>query len=117
MELTKEILEDIFQITRQVSKNNMTLTEGKNELVRLYGINPNSATMSIRSLRHMINGERYRRALTIDATDYFLARIKKEDGESALKVALAGLSAHIDYRTLTGVLVPGLQSVLAKHSS
>lgn len=117
MELSKEILEDIFQITRQVNKRKMTLTEGKNELVRLHGFNPNSATMSIRSLRHMISGERYRRALTIDATDYFLARIREEDGDKALQVALVGLSAHIDYRASTGVLVPGLQSILAKHSS
>lgn len=116
MELTKDILEDVFQITRQVKAGNISVAEGKADLVHTHGFNPNSATMSIRSLCHLIKGERYRRALTIEATDYFLSRIREEDGEEALRTALEGLSSHIEYRDSTGVNVPGLQSVLDKHS-
>ena len=116
MELSQEILEEIFEVTRQVDRGDITLTKGRDDLVRAYGFNANSANMTIRSLRHMLNGERYRRALTLDATDYFLGRIREEYGNNGLQKALAGLSAHIDYRHSTGVAVPGLQTILAKHS-
>lgn len=116
MELSKDVLEDVFRIARQVKGGDITLAKGKTTLVCSHGFNPNSAAMTIRSLCHMMNGERYRRALTIEATDYFLRRIKEEDGSEGLWRALKGLSSHIDYRHSTGVNVPGLQSVLAKHS-
>lgn len=115
MELTKEILEDVFQLARQVKAGDITLTKGKDDLARVHGFNQNSATMTLRSLIHLHKGERYRRALTIDATDYFLARIREEDGDAALQTALQGLAAHIDYRGSKGVNVPGLQTVLAKY--
>ncbi|QJE01588.1 hypothetical protein HH212_17410 [Massilia forsythiae] len=116
MKLSQEILEEIFEVTRQVDRGDITLTKGRDDLVRAYGLNSNSANMTIRSLRHMLNGERYRRALTLDATDYFLDRIREEYGSNGLQKALAGLSAHIFYRHSTGVAVPGLQTILAKHS-
>jgi 5-methylcytosine-specific restriction protein A len=116
MKLSEDILEEIFQLTRQVDRAEITLTKGRDDLVRAYGFNANSASMTIRSLRHLLNGERYRRALTLDATDYFLRRIRDQYGNHGLQKALAGLSAHIDYRHSTGVAVPGLQTILAKHS-
>lgn len=116
MELSQEILEKVFQVARQVDRGDLTLTQGRDDLVRAYGFNANSANMTIRSLRHMLNGERYRRALTLDATDYFLVRIREEYGAHGLQKALEGLSAHIDYRHSTGVTVPGLQIILAKYS-
>jgi len=116
MRISHDILEEIFQVTRQVDRGDITLTKGKDNLVRAYRFNANSANMIIRSLRHMLNGESYRRALTLDATDYFLGRIREECGNHGLQKALVGLSAHIDYRHSTGVPVPGLQIILAKHS-
>lgn len=116
MELSTAVLEDVFQVTRQVKNGDITLTNGTTDLVRIHGFNSNSASMTIRSLRHLINGERYRRALTVEATDYFLGRIREEYGSEGLRVALRGLSSHIDYRHSTGVNVPSLQSILAKHS-
>jgi 5-methylcytosine-specific restriction protein A len=116
MELNQKILEEIFQVTRQVDRGDITLTQGRDDLVRAHGLNANSANMTIRSLRHMLHGERYRRALTMDATDYFLGRIQEEYGNQGLQKALVGLSAHIDYRHSTGVAVPGLQTILARHS-
>jgi 5-methylcytosine-specific restriction protein A len=116
MELSQEILEEVFQVTRQVDRGDITLTKGRGDLVRAYVLNVNSANMAIRSLRHMLNGENYRRALTVAATDYFLGRIRKEYGPQGLQKALAALSAHINYRHSTGVNVPALQTILAKHS-
>lgn len=115
VELKQETLEEIFRVTQQVDRGDITLTKGRDDLVRAWGLNANSANMTIRSLRHLLNGERYRRALTLDATDYFLRRIRDEYGNQGLQKALAGLSAHIDYRHSTGVAVPGLQVILSKH--
>jgi 5-methylcytosine-specific restriction protein A len=109
-------LEEIFQITQQVDLGSITLTKGKDDLERAHGLNTNSANMTIRSLRHMLHGERYRRALMMDTTDYFLRRIQEEYGDLGLQKALVGLSAHIDYRHSTGVEVPGLQTMLARYS-
>jgi 5-methylcytosine-specific restriction protein A len=116
MELSPKILEEVFQVTRQVDRGDITLPKGRDDLVRAYGLNANSANMTIRSLRHMLNGESYRRALTVEATDYFLGRIREEYGSQGLQKALAALTAHIDYRHSTGVNVPGLQTILVKHS-
>ncbi|WP_314437102.1 hypothetical protein [Massilia timonae] len=116
MELSKDILESIFQLTQQVNSGRISLGDGRDELVRMFGFNPNSARINIRSLRHMLNGERYRRALTIGATDYFLQRIREEYGNDGLRKALAGLSAHIEYRNSQNVKVPGLDTILAKYS-
>ena len=115
MELSPQVLEDILSITRAVKAERLTLSEGKTDLGRAHGLNPNSAAITIRSLKHMLNGERYRRALTVDATDYFLRRIREEDGNQGLELALASLLSHIDYRHSTGVNVPSLQTLLAKH--
>lgn len=41
--------------------------------------------MAIRSLRHWLNGVRYHRAPTPDATDYFLHRIREEYGNLGLQ--------------------------------
>jgi 5-methylcytosine-specific restriction protein A len=99
-----------------VDGGDITLTKGRDDLVRAYGLNANSAKMTIRSLRHILNGEGYRRAMTVPATDYFLGRIREECGPQGLQKALAAVSAHIDYRHSAGVKVPALQTVLAKHS-
>jgi len=114
MQLTKDILEDVFRTARKVKTGQITLAQGGTILVGAHRLNQNSAAMMLRSLVHLHKGERYRRALTIGATDYFLTRIREEDGQAGLQTALRGLSAHIDYRESSGVRVPGLQSILAK---
>lgn len=85
MELSQDTLEEIFQVARQVDRGDITQTKDRDDLVRAYGLNVNSANMTIRSLRHLLKGERYRRALTLGATDYFLGRIRDECGEQGLQ--------------------------------
>jgi hypothetical protein len=77
------MLADIFYLAQQIGRGEVTPTAGRDKLVNSHGFNCNSANMSIRSLRHLLNGERYRRALTLDAPDYFLRRIGEEYGNQA----------------------------------
>lgn len=116
MKLSNEMFERIFTTARSVHLSEKTLAIGSAELVSAYGLNPNSVKITIRSLIHLFQGERYRRAITIDLTDYALRRINENYGGKALRIALRGLSAHIDYRQSFGNAVPGLQSLLSKHS-
>lgn len=115
MNLEIAVLEDIYKITRNIDGGGLSLSKGRDELVRMYGLNQNSAAMTLRSLRHMFNGERYRRALSLPVTDFCLNKIFEDEGAIALQRALTGLSAHIDYRHAGGVNVPGLQTLLAQH--
>lgn len=117
MELTKNVLEDVFQLTQKFAAGQTTLSQARDILVRNHNFNANSASITVRSLCHLLKGERYRRALTIGATDYFLSRIAEEDGKEGLRKALQGLSLHIEYRENdNGVNPKGLRSVLSKYS-
>lgn len=116
MKQSDEVLEGIFQVACLVDRGIISRSKGADNLAMAYQLNRNSAKMAIRSLRHLINGERYRRALTLDATDHFLRRIREEYGDPGHHRALSGLSAHIEYRHSTGVAVPGLEALLTKHS-
>lgn len=98
IELNQVILEDIFYLAQQVDRGEITSTAGRDKLVISYGLNPNLANMSIRFLRHLLNGKRYRRALTLGATDYVMRRISNEYGSQGMNTALRGLFAHIEYR-------------------
>lgn len=116
MEQSKAALEDIFQLTQQVNRSEISLKKGTDDLVKAYGFKPSSANSTIRSVRHMLNGERYRRRVTTQITEYVMGRISEEYGPSGLRKALTGLSAHIDYLHSLNVNAPGLQTVLAKFS-
>ena len=72
--------------------------------------------MTLSSVGHLLRGEVYKRALTIQIVEYVLSRVNEENGVAGLRKTLEGLSAHIDYRNSGGVNVPGLQTVLAKFS-
>lgn len=56
MELSREILEEVFQIAQQVDRGEIAMTKGRDSLVRAYGFNANSANMLVRSLRHLSTG-------------------------------------------------------------
>lgn len=115
MEISERMFEDMLSVAREVRSGGITLAEARASLVREHGFNPNTAAMNVRSLCHLLRGERYRRALTIDATDHFLRRIREQDGSDGLRMALQGLSLHVEYRRSTGVEVPGLQRLLEKY--
>jgi 5-methylcytosine-specific restriction protein A len=116
MELSENALDDIFDLSQQVAKSQVTLTEAAKNLCKSHGIKETSGSMTLSSVGHLLGGEVYKRALTIQIVEYVLSRVNKESGVAGLSKSLEGLSAHIDYRNSGGVKVPGLQTVLAKFS-
>jgi len=116
MELSKKALDDIFELSQQVARSQVTLTKAAESLNMSHGIKETSGRMTLSSVAHLLSGEVYKRALTIQIVEYLLSRVNEESGVSGLRKALVGLSAHIDYRNSGGVNVPGLQTILAKFS-
>lgn len=116
MELSIKALDDIFELSQQVAKSQLTLTKGAESLSKYHGIKESSGRMTLSSVRHLLSGQVYKRALTIQIVEYVLSRVNEENGAAGLRKALTGRSAHIDYRNAGAVNVPGLQTVLAKFS-
>lgn len=115
-ELGNDVLEAIFRVCQQVDRGEISLRQGTDDLVDSYGLNRNSAIGTIRSVRHMLHGERYRRTLTIQVTNYVLTNINEQYGSSGLRRALEGLAGHIHYLASLGTNAPGLQKVFDTFS-
>lgn len=116
MELDTKALEHIFKLSQQVARSQTSLAKAADILHKQHAIKESSGRMTLSSLGRLLNGEVYKRALTIQIVEYALARVSDESGPIGLRQTLKGLSAHIDYRNSGGVNTPGLQTVLAKFS-
>jgi hypothetical protein len=116
MELSTSALDDIFALAQQVSQSEVTLVMAAESLHKSHGIKESSGRMTLNSVSRLVSGEVYKRALTIQIVEYVLSKVSEERGQRGLRIALAGLSAHIDYRNSGNVSVPGLQTVLAKFT-
>lgn len=103
---------------KRVYAGEITRSDAANLLHRKYGINENSARDLIDGYKHLRRGEVFKRALSAPDLDYYLQRIHDEDGEDALRAALAASWLHIAYyegkRRLT---LHKLRSVIAQHQS
>jgi len=60
-------------------------------------LSQSSLTMYLQSLKEMLRGGQYTRALKNDDTDYFLALIQRHLGQAALHSALSAMDQHITY--------------------
>jgi len=82
------------------------------------GINRGSAQFLVYGVTHLLRGECYTRALSIQATDDYLTWIRRDRGDSALANGLKALKLHIDYyEDIRKTHRPGLHELLAKHSA
>lgn len=75
---------------------NKGITKALEELAKI-GINRASASNYIYNLRHMLNGERYQRAMSVESTDDILGWIYRDYRNDGLKNAVSALEKHIPY--------------------
>ncbi len=61
------------------------------------GLNEASATFFVYNLRHMLKGELYQRAMSVEATRAFFGWIHRDFGDEGLRMALRALERHIPY--------------------
>lgn len=116
MKIDRTKYAEAYQFGQKVYAKTTRLMDAKKHLVAL-GINGNSAMDYVYGLRQMLNGHRYERTLSTEATDDFLKWIKRDYGEQKYRSAIAALRQHIEYyQSLTKSPMRGLRAVLQKHS-
>lgn len=99
-----------YAYARQVHAGTMRLTDAKERLAEI-GVNPNSAADFIYILKHMLNGEVYKRAMSSGATEDFILWIRRDYGENSFRNALSALRLHIPYN---GGAMRGHKALLAR---
>lgn len=96
---------------RKVHAGTMRPKDAKKHLVDV-GLNSNSAADFIYIFRQMVRGQIYKRAMSADATKYFIRSIRRDYGEAVFQNALAALRAHIPYN---GGAMLGHLAILDKY--
>ncbi len=79
------------------AKNNQGITAEIGRLHKNTGVKRSTASNYIYNLRQMLRGELYQRAMSVEATDDFLAWIHRDYGADGLKSAVSALEKHIPY--------------------
>jgi 5-methylcytosine-specific restriction protein A len=95
--ITEEMVKQSYEIAKQVFKQEITLTTGREILANQHHWDYGSAGDYINNFGHLMRGERYTRTMNGFGTYYFLSHILADYGQDALKTALTAVSAHIEY--------------------
>lgn len=93
---TNEQIHKAYEIAKKVHLNEISVSDGANILADT-GLKKSSAFDYIYAYSKLIQGRLYTRTINAYATDYYLDRIHKENGITALKTALLALYQHIEY--------------------
>jgi hypothetical protein len=91
-----------YRIAKKVYLGDLGRTEGRNEIVKLTGMNEGSAGDYVTDFLAMMNGEQYARTLNEYSTRYFLDNILKDFGIEYLKSALLACKKHAKYYASLG---------------
>ncbi len=95
--LTSDMSAVAYGIAKKVYEGLLGRGEGKDEIVKLTGMNAGSAADYISAFLAMMSEEKYIRTLNESATRYFLDHILEEYGELFLQKAVAACRKHADY--------------------
>lgn len=95
--LNKVMIEQLYQLAKNVYLGKISMAKAKENAEYLYGINPRTAEGYIRDLAHMLAGEKYIRTMNEQATRYFLDNILKDFGKEALSASLMAICKHKEY--------------------
>jgi len=94
--ITKKIIQETYEIAKQVFQEKISLKEGIKILEKI-GMNKNTASDYIYNYLNLIQGKTFTRTTNADATEYYLEKIHQENGKKGLEKALLALSQHFDY--------------------
>lgn len=119
MKINQSLIESAYQIAKRYYSANgdYRITDAKNDLAAL-GVNPNSAVDMVNNFKHLLDGERYTRTLSVSATESYLKWIERDYEIRFLRNSISALRQHIEYyRTLTGTPMSGHVTLLAKYDA
>lgn len=106
-----------YAVARQVFHSTLSPTEGANKIHSDSGMNVNSARDHIYVYKHLRLGLEFQRGLSSSDIDYYLSKIKVDEGSQSLQLALYSLWRHIKYyEGIRKVTLHTLRSVAARHT-
>ena len=100
--LTKEMTAIAYQVAQKVYAEQWSRSEGKDEIVKLSGMNSGSAGDYITDFLAMMDGVQYTRTLNEYSTRYYLEHIERDYGIEALYRALNACEQHAKYYATLG---------------
>ncbi|MEN8493439.1 DUF4268 domain-containing protein [Dehalococcoides sp. THU3] len=100
--LTTEMTAVAYDVAKKVYEGALGRGEGKDEIVRMTGMNAGSAGDYVSNFLAMMKGEKYTRTLNEYTTKYFLDHILEDYGPSALQKAVTACKMHADYYATLG---------------
>lgn len=100
--LTKEMTAIAYQVAQKVYTEQLSRSEGKDEIVKQSGMNSGSAGDYITGFLAMMDGVQYTRTLNEYATRYYLEHIEQDYGIEALHRALNACEQHAKYYATLG---------------
>lgn len=100
--LTKEMTAIAYHIAQKVYDEQLTRTEGKDEIVKQSGMKSSSAVDYITDFLAMMEGIQYTRTLNEYSTRYYLKHIERDYGIETLNRALNACEQHAKYYNTLG---------------
>ena len=97
MPISPHQLEPLYHLAKEAYFNNMTKLTAAKEISRQGGMAVGTANDLVRNLKHMLEGQPYKRRLAGVVTEYYLGVIERDFGGTTLAKALAALWGHIEY--------------------
>jgi 5-methylcytosine-specific restriction enzyme A len=105
-----------YKISKDVYEGVITKTYGINELAEKINMNRGSASIMIGQVfPMMIEGQSFKRTLSVSYFDCFLRCIHNDYGAEQLTISLSALKKHIDYIAGTGDSKVKLKKVYGKY--
>ncbi|WP_263064425.1 HNH endonuclease [Dickeya dadantii] len=95
--ISKEQYIEAYIIACKVYNKSISAQEGARILNKNNDLNENSAKDYINNLRHMLNGEVFKRTLSADSFEYYLKKIKADFGLEPFKKSINSLKLHNSY--------------------
>lgn len=98
MKINDKMIEQVYICAKKYYINEIEIEEAVEYLSKEYKWDKGSAKGYINVYNNMRNGEKYTWTINGNATKYYLENIYKDNGYSALQIALKSVKLHIDYQ-------------------
>ncbi len=116
MKITTEMTQAAYSSAKDVYHKKVSKNDAVNRLKKNYNMNKASASNYIENFKRLMNGNRYARTHSIDATDYILTHILSDYGVDGLRNAIRAVKEHVDYyEELVKGNCNGIRYILERH--
>ncbi len=102
--ITIEMIESSYVLGKLVYEGKLTQKEALKEIEVRHNnmFKLSTASFYINNFRHLVNGERYTRTMSIMGAEYYLQNIKKDFSEEVFQNAINSMQMHIEYYNSLG---------------